>query len=109
MREPILRCDAQGRVVEVRFNNWIRETMQLPPETIEAWYTAYQRFWALLHQPRHRIEFALAPGQMVAFGNRRILHGRGAFNPASGRRHLQGTYLDRYMLESRLRVLARQP
>ena len=44
---------------------------------------------------------------MIAFDNRRVLHGRNAFNPNSGRRHLQGTYLDLDLLESRLRVLAR--
>lgn len=109
VRAPILSCDTDGRVVEVRFNNWIRDTLRLPAETIDAWYRAYHRFWQLLHDPRHQIEFALAPGEMVAFDNRRVLHGRGAFDPDSGRRHLQGTYLDRDMLESRLRVLARHP
>ncbi|SEL68646.1 TauD/TfdA family dioxygenase [Halomonas daqiaonensis] len=109
VRAPILTCNAEGRVVDVRFNNWIRDTLRLPAETIDAWYRAYRRFWHLLHDPRHQIAFSLAPGEMVAFDNRRVLHGRGAFDPNSGRRHLQGTYLDRDMLESRLRVLARQP
>ncbi|TDR53376.1 gamma-butyrobetaine dioxygenase [Halomonas ventosae] len=109
VRAPILSCDTDGRVVEVRFNNWIRDTLRLPAENIDAWYAAYHRFWTLLHEPRHRFAFSLAPGEMVAFDNRRVLHGRGAFDPDSGRRHLQGTYLDRDMLESRLRVLARQP
>ncbi|PRY71551.1 TauD/TfdA family dioxygenase [Halomonas ventosae] len=107
VRAPILSCDADERVVEVRFNNWIRDTLRLPADTIEAWYAAYHRFWTLLHEPRHRLAFSLASGEMVAFDNRRVLHGRGAFDPDSGRRHLQGTYLDRDMLESRLRVLAR--
>jgi len=44
---------------------------------------------------------------MVAFDSRRVLHGRRAFDPSTGRRHLQGTYLDLDMLESRLRVLSR--
>lgn len=107
VRAPILTCNAEGRVVEVRFNNWIRDTLRLPAETIDAWYRAYRRFWQLLHDPRHQIAFSLAPGEMVAFDNRRVLHGRSAFDPNTGRRHLQGTYLDRDMLESRLRVLAR--
>jgi gamma-butyrobetaine dioxygenase len=44
---------------------------------------------------------------MVVFDNRRILHGREAFNPASGLRHLQGCYVDRGEFESRLRLLGR--
>ncbi|MDN3521619.1 TauD/TfdA family dioxygenase [Halomonas ramblicola] len=107
VRAPILSCDAQGRVVEVRFNNWIRDTLRLPEEAIDAWYRAYHRFWELLHEPRHQLELSLRPGDMIAFDNRRVLHGRGAFDPNSGRRHLQGTYLDRDPIESRLRVLAR--
>ncbi|WP_136248281.1 TauD/TfdA family dioxygenase [Halomonas borealis] len=105
---PLLSLDAAGRVTEVRLNNWIRDTLRLPLEEIDAWYDAYRVFWRLVQDPQHRLEFALAPGQMVAFDNRRVLHGRRAFDPNTGRRHLQGTYLDLDMCESRLRVLARQ-
>ncbi|PSJ20679.1 gamma-butyrobetaine,2-oxoglutarate dioxygenase [Halomonas sp. ND22Bw] len=104
---PLLSLDAAGNVTEVRLNNWIRDTLRLPLEVIDAWYDAYRAFWQLTQAPENRLEFALAPGQMVAFDNRRVLHGRLAFNPESGRRHLQGTYLDLDMCESRLRVLAR--
>jgi gamma-butyrobetaine dioxygenase len=44
---------------------------------------------------------------MVVFDNRRVLHGRAAFDPATGHRHLQGFYVDRGEFDSRLRVLAR--
>lgn len=107
-RAPILTLDAGGNLLEVRFNNWIRDTLHLPPEQADAWYQAYREFWHLVHEPDQQLEFSLAPGQMVAFDNRRMLHGRKAFNPESGRRHLQGTYLDLDLLESRWRVLARQ-
>ena len=39
--------------------------------------------------------------------NQRALHGRTAFDPNAGRRHLQGCYVDKDGVESRLRVLAR--
>lgn len=106
-RAPILTLDSMGELLEVRFNNWIRDTLRLPPEQADAWYSAYRELWHLIHEPHQRLEFSLKPGQMVAFDNRRMLHGRNAFDPNSGRRHLQGTYLDLDMLESRLRVLAR--
>jgi len=63
--------------------------------------------WQLFHSDAYQLEFTLKPGQMVAFDNRRVLHGRREFDPNSGAHHLQGTYLDRDMLASRLRVLAR--
>ncbi len=104
---PIITLDHNGQLLEIRFNNWIRDSLRLPLEQADAWYRAYREFWDLVHDPRQRLEFSLLPGQMIAFDNRRVLHGRNAFNPNSGRRHLQGTYLDLDLLESRLRVLAR--
>ncbi|GED22383.1 TauD/TfdA family dioxygenase [Halomonas halmophila] len=106
-RAPILTLDHDGQLLEVRFNNWIRDSLRLPLDQADAWYRAYIEFWHLVHDPSMRLEFSLQPGEMIAFDNRRVLHGRNAFNPNSGRRHLQGTYLDLDLLESRLRVLAR--
>lgn len=107
VREPVIRLDADGAIREIRFNNWIRDALDVAPARIEAWYAAYCAFWSRLRAPRHRADFALAPGQMVAFDNRRVLHGRASFDPNSGRRHLQGCYLDYDMVASALRVLAR--
>ncbi|MFD2436636.1 clavaminate synthase family protein [Modicisalibacter luteus] len=108
VRAPIIELNEDGKPLEIRFNNWIRDTLRLPLHEVDAWYAAYRHFWQLLHDPRHQIEFALEPGQMIAFDNRRVLHGRRAFDPNTGKRHLQGTYLDLDLLESRLRVLLRQ-
>jgi len=41
---------------------------------------------------------------MAVFDNRRVLHGRQAFEP-TGRRHLRGCYVDRSEFQSRLRIL----
>ncbi len=107
VREPIIRTNEHGELREIRFNNWIRDGIDIAPDQIEDWYAAYCDFWARLRAPRYRADFELAPGQMIAFDNRRVLHGRGAFNPNTGKRHLQGCYLDYDMVESKLRVLAR--
>ncbi|GEN29533.1 hypothetical protein HVA01_31790 [Halovibrio variabilis] len=106
-RAPVISLDADGNLVEARLNNWIRDALQIPMEQMDAWYSAYALLWKLFHSEAHQLEFTLRPGQMVAFDNRRVLHGRREFDPNSGARHLQGTYLDRDMLASRLRVLAR--
>ncbi|KAE8437451.1 DUF971 domain-containing protein [Vreelandella piezotolerans] len=106
-KAPVITLDSQGELMEIRLNNWIRDTLHLPAEKMTAWYRAYKVLWQLFHSEAHQLEFTLTPGQMVAFDNRRVLHGRREFDPNSGARHLQGTYLDRDMLASRLRVLAR--
>ncbi|KFF47462.1 gamma-butyrobetaine,2-oxoglutarate dioxygenase [Gammaproteobacteria bacterium MFB021] len=107
VRQPVIDLDATGEPREIRFNNWIRDTLSLPLAQIDAWYDAYHAFWQVLREPQRRVELTLAPGQMVAFDNRRVLHGRNAFDPNTGKRHLQGTYLDLDMLQSHLRVLTR--
>jgi gamma-butyrobetaine dioxygenase len=107
VRAPVIKLDDDGNLVEMRLNNWIRDTLHLPAPKMTAWYRAYRVLWQLFHSEAHQIEFTLRPGEMVAFDNRRVLHGRREFDPNSGARHLQGTYLDRDMLASRLRVLAR--
>ena len=52
-----------------------------------------------------KIEFKMEPGDMVSFNNRRVLHARNEFDPNTGERHLQGTYIDLDDFYSRYRVL----
>jgi gamma-butyrobetaine dioxygenase len=106
-RAPIIGRDGEGALTEVRFNNWIRDAQAMAPEAATRFYRAYRRFWELLRDPAFMIHFRLEPGCLLAFDNLRVLHGREAFDPNTGRRHLQGCYLDRDLVESRLRVLER--
>jgi gamma-butyrobetaine dioxygenase len=106
-RAPTIGRDVDGALCEIRFNNWIRDAVDIPAARIQAFYAAYRKFWTMLRDPRFMIRFTLGPGQMIAFDNLRVLHGRDAFDPNSGRRHLQGCYLDRDLVMSRLRVLER--
>jgi gamma-butyrobetaine dioxygenase len=41
----------------------------------------------------------------MLFDNRRVLHGRAAYESESGNRHLRGCYIDRDELRSRIRLL----
>ncbi|SDG39169.1 gamma-butyrobetaine dioxygenase [Limimonas halophila] len=106
-RAPTVGRDADGALSEIRFNNWIRDKLRMPADTVPVFYRAYVRFWELLRDPRFMIRFQLQPGQMIGFDNLRVLHGRESFDPNTGRRHLQGAYVDRDLVNSRLRVLQR--
>ena len=79
--------------------------IDLPLETVDAWYRAYRAFMRLTRDPAFRLTFKMAAGEMTAFDNRRMLHGREAFNPAIGNRHLHGCYVDRVEYDSRMRML----
>ncbi len=105
---PAIALDAQGDVAEVRFANFLRGPIDAPAAAMAAIYAALRRFQAMTRNPRFFIERRLAPGDMWAFDNRRVLHARREFDPASGARHLQGAYVDRDEILSRWRVLARE-
>ncbi|MBV9542797.1 MAG: TauD/TfdA family dioxygenase [Chloroflexi bacterium] len=64
--------------------------------------------WQLLREPKYRLNMRLAAGELIAYDNNRVLHGRSAFDASSGERHLQGCYLNQEDLDSTLRLLDRK-
>ena len=104
---PVIREDARGEPVEVNWNCHLADIFDLTPERTVAYYRAYRAFMALTRDPAYRIELKMRPGDMIAFNNRRTLHGRTAFDPNTGGRHLRGCYVDWTDLISRIRVLRR--
>lgn len=106
-RAPTIEVDAEGQVMSIRFNNWLRAALDLPESVMEPTYRALRGFWKLLRDPRFQIRLKLEPGEMLAFDNARVLHGRAPFDPSTGHRHLQGGYLDRDLVLSRLRLIER--
>ena len=90
---PLIELDRNGRVHAVSVNNRSMEPLAEGDPRAAAFYAAYQAFVAVLDRDDHAIEITLRPGELVAFDNRRVLHGRRAFRSTS-RRHLQGCYID---------------
>lgn len=70
-------------------------------------YAAMKLFSQVAHDPRFMITSLFQPGDLVGFDNRRVLHGRDAFDTGGGRRRLRGCYIDHDDVYSRLRVLRR--
>jgi len=77
-------------------------TIDIHPNKMKKFYEAYRLFTSLLHDTKYMIEFRLEVGDIFCFNNRRVLHGRSAFDPMSGNRHLQGYYIERDEILSRL-------
>jgi gamma-butyrobetaine dioxygenase len=105
---PILALDPAGEIAEVRFANFLRGPVDAPEAEMAAIYDALRLFQAMTREPRFTVERRLRPGDMWAFDNRRVLHARREFDPASGARWLQGAYVDRDEILSRWRVLERE-
>jgi gamma-butyrobetaine dioxygenase len=108
---PLIVTDRAGTVTELRVGNWLRAPLvDAPFDQVEAAYAAYRAFFELTRDPRFAITFRLAPGDLMAFDNRRTLHARGAFTDPPGehrRRHLRGCYTERDEVRSRIRMIER--
>ncbi|MCS4247392.1 gamma-butyrobetaine dioxygenase [Pseudomonas sp. BIGb0164] len=104
---PIIALDALGEVAEIRMANFLRGPFEASVEQMPLLYRAYRRFIAMTREARFRVVQRLNPGELWCFDNRRTLHARHAFDPASGARHFQGCYIDRDELLSRILVLQR--
>lgn len=104
---PVINLDAAGAVREIKWNAHLAGTFDMAPEEMPAYYRAYRAFMARTRDPAYQVRLKLSGGEMVVFDNRRVLHGREAFDPATGFRHLHGCYVDRGEVHSRLRVLSR--
>jgi gamma-butyrobetaine dioxygenase len=105
---PVIGLDAAGQPVEIRWSPAVAAPLDLTAEAMAPYYRAYRAFMRLVQSPRYQATFRLRPGEMMAFDNRRVLHGREAFDPNTGRRHLHGFYISRDEVRSRLRVLSRE-
>ena len=90
---------------DIRFSVATMDALDCHPDKMDQVYKAHHRFGNLLHDDKFQIKFRLGPGDIFSFNNRRVLHGRTAFDPNSGHRHLQGYYLDRDEIVGRLEYL----
>ena len=94
-----------GDYNDIRFSVATMDTLDCHPDIMDKVYKAHHKFGNLLHDDKFQIKFRLEPGDIFSFNNRRALHGRTAFNPNSGHRHLQGYYMDRDEILGRLNFL----
>lgn len=98
--------EAEAPVISAECIRYNPRSFQQPLTGDPAWRRAWERFGELLTAPAFGLRFDMAAGDMVLMDNRRVLHGRTAFD-ASGAvvRHLQGAYADMDGVYSTLRRL----
>ena len=102
---PAISLTKDGDYNDIRFSVATMDALDCHPDEMDKVYNAHRRFGNLLHDDNFQIKFRLEPGDIFSFNNRRILHGRTAFDPNSGHRHLQGYYMDRDEIIGRLNFL----
>jgi gamma-butyrobetaine dioxygenase len=84
----------------------VRAFPAMANEDVSRSYDALRLFHRMADQSEFELKFRLTAGDIMCFDNRRVLHGRDAFT-GSGKRHLQGVYIDRDEIMSRARALNR--
>ena len=102
---PAISLTKDGDFHDIRFSIATMDVLDCHPDLMQKVYKAHRLFGKLLHDEKFQINFRLEPGDIYSFNNRRILHGRTAFDPNSGHRHLQGYYMDRDEIIGRLNYL----
>ncbi|EDV19874.1 uncharacterized protein TRIADDRAFT_61648 [Trichoplax adhaerens] len=103
--KPIICLDKDGNFSEIHVNNRTMGPIQAPKETINPFYSAYNILMRKIRDPELQYSLGLQPGDLVAFNNRRVLHGRSAFNSDRVSRHLVGCYVDYDEMLSKLDTL----
>lgn len=105
-RAPMITLDPDGRITLVRFSNQLMQPLQIAPELVEPFYEAYRIFARMIEDPANQVVMRMGSGDLVTTHNHRVLHGRKAFDPSTGARKLQLSYMDFDDLLSRIRLLS---
>jgi len=109
-QRPHITTNYLDQVTAVYWSPPFEGPLRVKEEFVEPYYKAYNAFRAMLLSDemwdKYGCVFRLAPGDLLVFNNRRMLHGRNAFTSEAGTRHLQGCYLDVDTYLNKYRVLA---
>ncbi|HEY1889084.1 MAG TPA: TauD/TfdA family dioxygenase [Steroidobacteraceae bacterium] len=107
-RRPIVQRDIGGRVTGMHYSPRLDYLPLLDAATTRRFQRARRRLSELFADPRFELRFPLRAGELMMFNNIRVLHGRTAYDPDEGRRHLQGCYIDLDGPRSLYRTLGRK-
>ena len=103
----VIERDIAGQVTGLNYSPRLDHLPLMSAERTRMYQSARHRLAELLRDPAFELRLRLQPGDVEMSANDRVLHGRSAYDPNQGMRHLQGCYIDADGPRSRYRVLAR--
>lgn len=103
---PFIDLGVDGSPLTLRAFYPVRGFPDMAPADMPRAYAAMRCFSQMAASERFQLSSPFEPGDLVGFDNRRILHGRDAFE-SGGHRHLRGTYIDHDEVRSAMRVANR--
>lgn len=105
-RGPLISLDEFGQPCGIRYFDRALAPLDCAPENMNAFYNAIREFNMRMLSTEFVAEIRVAPGNGVLIDNHRIMHGRTAFDPSSGR-HIRLCHVPRDEFHGRLRELSR--
>ena len=104
----LIHLDDEKNFKQVRFSPRLDYVPMLEKVKLDQYYKARKKLSDMYNSEKNRIEFKLAPKDLMMMDNHRVLHGRTKFDPEEGKRFLQGCYIDFDSTEGKLRHLKRK-
>ena len=104
---PFIDLGVDGAPLTLRAFYPVRAFPDMAPADQPRAYEAMRCFSQMAASDRFQIAYPFEPGDLVGFDNRRVLHGRDAFE-SGGHRHLRGMYIDQDEIRSTGRVVSRR-
>ena len=104
----MISLDDQGELKQVRFSPRLDFVPLMDKEKLELYYSARNKISEFYNSDNNRIEFKLAPGDLLMMDNHRLLHGRTSYDANEGKRFLQGCYIDYDSTQGKLKHLKRK-
>jgi len=108
-RKPhIVVHPTSGDIIEVTWSPPFEGPLRIASSRVEEYYDARKIFEETLANvsKTHLLEYRMKDGMLVAFNNRRILHGRNGFSEFPGsERHFEGVYINIDEFLNRLQVM----
>ncbi|XP_071799183.1 gamma-butyrobetaine dioxygenase-like [Asterias amurensis] len=109
-RHPTIKLNELGEIEKVTISDHSRDAMlRSPVHLVLPIYRALNKYCKMLLEPENLLQYKLEEGNILAFNNCRVLHGRNSFRVIkAGGRQLEGGYLDWDEVFSKLHVLSRK-
>jgi gamma-butyrobetaine dioxygenase len=104
----LIKLDDDKNFKQVRFSPRLDYVPILEKDELDLYYKARKKLSEMYNSEKYRIEFKLAPKDLMMMDNYRLLHGRTSYEVKEGNRFLQGCYIDYDSTEGKLRHLKRK-
>ncbi|KXJ17460.1 Gamma-butyrobetaine dioxygenase [Exaiptasia diaphana] len=93
-QRPHICLNHHKEIVSITWSPAFEGPLFVDEEDVEPYYEAYFAFDKAVNQSELKVKFRLEEGDLIAFNNIRILHGREEFELNGGGRSLRGCYVN---------------